>query len=140
MAVHAGEYITGLSVTFKIDGRERIEEHLGSGRVINSERLYLDAFEHIEFASCTYSAQGVHSLAFKTNTSKSFSIEGDKGKGEHRRDISLKEYAKAVIGFRGLIAESLLDLYIYVAPRLDLLSDAVIGRRSGDSNDSRVSD
>ena len=48
-----------------------------------------------------------------------------KGEGDMKREIDLKQYDKALIGFRGCIKEHVYDLYAYVALRLDILNDAI---------------
>ena len=39
------------------------------------------------------------------------------------RELNLREYNKAIIGFRGLYSTHILDLYIYVSLRLDIISE-----------------
>mmetsp|Transcript_19626 Transcript_19626/g.22835 ORF Transcript_19626/g.22835 Transcript_19626/m.22835 type:complete len:98 (+) Transcript_19626:197-490(+) len=96
-----GDYIVGIAITFKVNGKDKTIEHMGKGVVIDSEKIYMDPFEHIEYVKCTYSSKGVHSLDMKTNTTRSISTVGNKGYGEMKREVSLKDYDKALIGFRG---------------------------------------
>jgi hypothetical protein len=51
--------------------------------------------------------------------------EGSVGKGSLTRDLNLREHCKAAIGFRGLITSHILDLYMYISLRLDIISEAV---------------
>jgi hypothetical protein len=108
--------------------------HIGNGFQNRVEKFDMEQFEHLEFATCTYSDQGIHSLCFKTNTERQFIIEGDAGPGNKKRTINLKDHCKAIIGFRGVFDENLEDLYIYVAPRLDVLNEGVIAMNSQGSH------
>ena len=62
-------------------------------------------------------------MSLKPTLTAIFNSVGNKGVGEQVREINLKEYDKALIGFRGWIKEKLFDFYIYVAQRLDVLYD-----------------
>ena len=84
----------------------------------------MDPFEHIEIIKWTYSKKGVHSIEVKTNTTRNINAVGNKGEGELTRELNLKDFDKAVIGFRGWFKGNLHDLYVYVAERLDILIDA----------------
>jgi hypothetical protein len=90
--------------------------------------LSLEDYEHIEFIFCTYSNKGLHEIHIGTNADNRLSIRCDLGPGTWRRLVDLKNDNKAIIGFRGLFAAptgedgseaAILDLYIYVAVRLD---------------------
>lgn len=49
---------------------------------------------------------------------------GNKGEGSESREVNLKQYDKALIGFRGCYKDRIFDFYAYVAQRLDILNDA----------------
>ena len=50
--------------------------------------------------------------------------QGTAGKGQHSRELNLREHSKAVIGFRGMKNIHILDLYMYVSLRLDIISES----------------
>ena len=84
----------------------------------------MEPFEHIEYLKWTYSQEGLHSLEFKTNTDRTLHTVGNVGEGEESRELDIKEQDKALIGFRGWFKEHIMDLYAYIAVRLDILNDA----------------
>ncbi|CAI2380734.1 unnamed protein product [Moneuplotes crassus] len=124
VAVHMGEYIVGIAITLKVNGKDKALQHIGSGAVIDTEKLYMEPFEHIEHMKCTYSQDGLHSLEFKTNTERTLQSIGNVGEGEEVRELDLKEQDKALIGFRGCFKEHIYDIFAYIAVRLDILNDA----------------
>ncbi|CDW89077.1 UNKNOWN [Stylonychia lemnae] len=85
--------------------------------------MFLEEFEHIEFVISSYSQRGLHALTFKTNTGRAIACEGSAGKGSHQRELNLREHNKAIIGFRGLYSTHMLDFYIYISLRLDIISE-----------------
>ena len=123
--VYFNRYIAGLSVVYKLDGKNKRTEYLGSTCTYDTqfEKLILEEFEHIEFVGVTYSQRGLHSITFKTNTGRGLICNGDAGKGTFSRELNLREHNKGVIGFRGLYSSHFLDLYIYISLRLDIISE-----------------
>ena len=81
--VFYGKFICGISVIYKLDGKNRKIEHLGKDaeEYANHEKLDLEEFEHIELVKCTYSQRGLHSISLSTNTGKKLLCEGIVGKG-----------------------------------------------------------
>lgn len=108
------------------------------GQDAKIEEMRIEELEHLEWAECTYSQRGIHCLRFRTNTGRELWSRGTAGKGLYKREINLRPHNKAIIGIRGLFAarditeakgelrgESiLLDLYLYVAVRLDLITNS----------------
>jgi hypothetical protein len=62
-------------------------------------------------------------LTFKTNTGRLADCEGLVGRGAFHRELNLREHSKGVIGFRGIVSTHILDLYMYVSLRLDIISE-----------------
>jgi hypothetical protein len=87
------------------------------------EKMILEEFEHMEYVHCTYSQRGLHSVTFKTNTGRLLVCEGSVGKGPLTRELNLREHNKAIIGFRGLYSTHILDFYMYISLRLDIISE-----------------
>mmetsp|Transcript_18994 Transcript_18994/g.21285 ORF Transcript_18994/g.21285 Transcript_18994/m.21285 type:complete len:96 (+) Transcript_18994:187-474(+) len=94
-----GDYIVGISITLKVNGKDKVLDHIGTGTVIDTEKIYMEAFEHIEYIKCTYSSEGVHSIEVKTNTERGIEAVGNKGEGDENRELKMDD--KALIGFRG---------------------------------------
>jgi len=119
-----GKYINGLEITYKLDGSLKTVEHCGKAYNEGSEKVVLEEFEHLEYIHCTYSQQGVHSINFKTNTGRIVVCEGSARKGPMQRELNLREHNKAVIGWRGMVGSHLIDLYMYVGLRLDIITES----------------
>ena len=49
--------------------------------------------------------------------------EGEVGKGPFSRELNLRDHNKAIIGFRGIYTSHILDLYMYISLRLDIISE-----------------
>ncbi len=90
----------------------------------------MEEFEHLEYVQATYSQRGLHTLLFKTNTGRVLVSEGQAGPGPKSRELNLREHNKAIIGFRGLYSSHILDLYMYIALRLDIITETVEVRNS----------
>lgn len=124
LVVYIGHFIAGISVTYKLDNKIKTVEHLAAGHSsTHVEKLILEEFEHIEYVECSYSNQGLHSLVFKTNTGKAIVCDGAVGAGAQERKINLREHNKALIGFRGVYSTHMLDLFMYVSLRLDIITE-----------------
>ena len=125
LLVFFNKYICGISVVYKLDGKNKKVEHFGSTCSSDTqfEKMFLEEFEHIEQVISNYSQRGLHGLTFKTNTGRSIACEGHGGKGNQTRELNLREHNKAIIGFRGLYSTHMLDFYIYISLRLDIISE-----------------
>lgn len=62
-------------------------------------------------------------MFFRTNTGRLMICEGSVGKGPLIRELNLRDHNKALIGFRGMFSSHILDLYMYIALRLDIISE-----------------
>ena len=123
--IYYSKFICGLDITYKLDGKNKTVEHRGTAThsPCMQDKVLLEEFEHIEFVHCTYSQRGLHSLFFRTNTGRLMNCEGQVGKGSLTRELNLRDHNKALIGFRGLLSSHILDLYMYIALRLDIISE-----------------
>jgi hypothetical protein len=84
------------------------------------ETLKLDKDEHIDFVSCSFSSQGVHTLTLKTTKSQLLMAEGEtKLEGIKTVDINLADFGKAVVGFRTGFNENLEMMAVYTLTRID---------------------
>ena len=79
----------------------------------------------MEYVQATYSQRGLHTLMFKSNTGRILLCEGQAGPGPLSRELNLREHNKAIIGFRGIYSSHVLDLYMYIALRLDIITETV---------------
>ena len=75
-------------------------------------------------------------MHMRTNTGRIALCEGTVGKGQHSRELNLREHNKAIVGFRGLYSNHILDLYMYISLRLDIISES--NNNGGSPNESRI--
>ena len=125
--IHNGDFICGLEFKFKIDGKVVREIQQGDGDPEFMETLTLGADEHIEFISCSFNKDGIHTMTIKTDRGQLLLAEGDIPESEYRAspnfsktvDVNLADIGKSIVGFRSGFNENLEMLAVYCSERLD---------------------
>eukprot|EP00347_Sterkiella_histriomuscorum_P017675 403348427 len=134
--------VSGIGVTFNIDGLVFSKTHKGKNMPTCSYELELQKDEHLQFISAHYNQdEGIHDILLKTNMGNMLVMDDNEYDGDHNHietmEINLADENAALVGFKGMFEDNITRLSIYKATIIEhgLLNNA---QKVGTTNQSKV--
>jgi len=112
--IRYGSYIVGLQVCYNVNLEPKIADLMGSGSYQNDKLISFAEDEYIDMITLYYDDVAIAGIEIVTTSEKRHFV-GNQHNRCYIKETDLRGKERIVVGFRGLVGESLADLGIYHA-------------------------
>ena len=112
ITVFIGKYITGIEISYFIDGNLKIAKHCSNP---NGSKMIMpiQVTDSIICCEITYQNDKIHSIKFRTLENRVLDAVCTSGLGKEKANVNLMQDRRAIVAFKGFFGEYLYALSCY---------------------------